>query len=179
MTMTEREFIQLVNKWDHIAREQCGLQLGSLDGITISPRARKWLGQCRYYLEDIYTEKHCRLVFSKALLQLPTESIVNTVVHELCHMVRYTRRHDAYWREACNTMTKNFPYLELDVRATKEETILFNKALPKRKVYKLICPTCGHVWKYYRLCDTVKHTSQGHCRCPECDTKLTVEEGRE
>lgn len=179
MTMTEKEFIQLVTEWYHYAKDKCGLQLGSLDEVAISPRARKWLGQCSYYLDDVDTEKHCRLVFSKALLQLPIEAIVNTVVHELCHMVRFARSHDNYWWDACNTMMKAFPNLKLDVCATKEETVLFYKALPKRKVYKLTCPTCGHVWKYYRLGKTVKYALQGQCRCPKCNTKLIVEEGRE
>lgn len=179
MTMTERELIQLVHKWEHIARMRCGLKLGSLDEIEISSHARNWLGQCRFRMNFITGEKNCKLVFSKALLQLPEEYITNTIVHEICHMVLYSRSHDSYWWKACNTMMENYSYLKLAVLATKEETALFNKALPKRKVYLVKCPTCGHVWKYYRLCRTVEHAAQGFCTCSKCNTKLIVEEGRE
>jgi predicted SprT family Zn-dependent metalloprotease len=179
MAMTEKEFIQLVYKWDEIARMRCGLELGSLNGIEISSRARNWLGQCKFCLNCATAEKNCKLVFSKALLQLPTAYIVNTIVHEICHMVKYSRSHDAYWRKACNRMMKDYPSLNLNVTATKEETTLFKKALPKRKVYLVKCPTCSHVWKFYRRCPTVEQTAQGFCTCSKCGTKLIVEEGRE
>lgn len=171
---SEVELKRQAVRWYFLCKEQVGLDLGELDGIEVSPRARNWLGRCVSKQRWDATDKHCLLQFAKALLYLPDEYIVNTIVHEICHMVEGSRNHDHLWKEAGEQVNTVFPYVRIEVYATPEETRLFNKQLPPRKEYRVHCEGCGHVYKFHRKTRFVKAVLENggkgwHCSCGSSD----------
>lgn len=176
--MEKVEVVAAVNEWMQRV-EAAGLPLYSLVEVKFSPRARNWLGACERSYYPRSQRGECILKFATALLELPDSEVINVIVHEILHMIVNSSGHGHVWMEGASRMMERYPQLSITVVANQKASIEFAKALPKRKVYRITCPKCGKVWKYYHKCDVVKHAEAGYCYCPRCKSTLIVEEAKE
>ena len=87
--------------------------------------SNKRLGQCRYSKKEIGLSK-------KSALILSFDENMNTILHEIAHVLTIGHGHDEVWKEKCREIgckDERCADVNLDILAK----------------YKGICPTCGHL----------------------------------
>lgn len=156
--------------------------LAELNAIDIHPntisawkvsRAVRFWGQCSYMTRSrSYTIK-----ISQTLLDddAPVKALKETILHELIHAVDGCLDHGYKWTALVRKVNQTYGY---DIRQTDsyEEKGFEKDPMDAQYKYHLTCEKCGHVYRYARMCSTIKavQAHKAHCACGSRDFKIIV-----
>lgn len=166
MKSPRKEIVKMKNL-ETYARE-C---LAELNAIDIYPNAisewkvsravSRW-GMCSYK-----TRSHVYSIsISKVLLadNAPVKGLKETIIHELLHAVDGCLDHGYKWTALVNKVNRSYGY------AIQQSDDFEHKGFdtnPMDALYKyhITCESCGRVYRYGRMCSTVKAVEQRKARC--------------
>lgn len=129
--------------------------------VSINGRLTKTLGRVRYVsinskIEPIGVE------FSRQFIETASDTSISDVIkHEAAHLITAERTHinhghDAYFKAVCaevGTTNDGCSYRVENIKAIKYK-------------YTIICPNCGEIGGYDRMCKTVREIK--YCSCKRC-----------
>lgn len=150
--------------------EAIGISCGNIQEVKVNNRYTRKFGSATY---NRYTESYV-LQFNPGLLNdaNPDYSLDSTILHELLHTCKDCMDHGSRWKRYAAMVKKAYGY-DIARTSTYEEKRIVPGTMKEREYkYKLECKHCGVVWKYKRMCPTVKHWKW--MRCGRCDGKLTL-----
>lgn len=137
--------------------------------VKLNGRLTRTLGRVRWLEKEDGEIELIDIEFSKQLLETASDrSIRDVILHEAAHLIAFKRTgiqhgHDSYFKAICaelgTTNDKCSGYVET-VKAVKYK-------------YTIVCPNCGVLGGYNRMCKTVRNISA--CSCKKCNSnKLKV-----
>lgn len=141
--------------------------------IAINGRLTQTLGRCFYTRKNGVLEPS-KLEFSRQFLETSTdECIISVIYHECAHALTALRTgephgHDAVFKATCARIGCTNDGAKTTVERTVEKETLYK--------YIVICPKCGVLGGYNRMCKTLREISQ--CRCKDCHSKITYQQTR-
>lgn len=156
--------------------------LAELNAIDIHPntisawkvsRAVRFWGQCSCTVRTrAYTIK-----ISQTLLadDAPVKALKETILHELLHAVDGCLDHGDKWTALVRKVNQTYGYSIRQVDGYEEKG--FDKdPMDAQYKYHLTCEKCGHVYRYARMCSTIKavQAHKAHCSCGSRDFKIIV-----
>ena len=103
----------------------------------------------------------CRISISKYLRD---EDLMNTLYHEVLHAIKGAKGHGKLWQKAAKDVEKHYGY-----KITRcSNRNLYNEDGKKLKTedlyrYKIVCPHCGHEYKYMRKTNGIKNPQDYSC----------------
>lgn len=134
-------------------------------------RAVSFWGQCVYTGRTrTYTIK-----ISKTLLDdnAPVKALKETILHELIHAVDGCLNHGYKWTMLVNKVNSAYGY---DIRQTDgyKHKGFETDPMDAQYKYRLTCEGCGHVYRYARMCSTIKSAvaHKATCSCGSKNFKL-------
>ena len=133
--------------------------------IRINGRLTRTLGRVRYTKLSDNTIEPLDIEFSKQFLETASDaSIKDVILHEAAHLIVAKRTkvhhgHDAYFKKVCAEL------------GTKRDGYAGEVELVKTVKYKytIICPNCGEIGGYNRMCKTIKEIN--YCTCKKCGSR--------
>lgn len=126
----------------------------------------KYYGFCKYqYKKSNKDNKYnCTIKINRFLLNNGTnDEIINTLIHELIHAIKYPNNngHNKTWNNLSDIIGSKLGYKISRLAHYSSNTL---KPAETYK-YKVACCECGKVWKFKRMCNTVKHPENWTCNC--------------
>lgn len=143
------------------------------EGLNILPinavkyiRTASIYGKCRKYgtvAADIYISAMC----------LENDTVlINTVIHEICHAIPYSKGHDELWKNAAKKAGEIFK-VEITEEGTQEEYKLVKGYIEKQYKYAIVCPCCGILKKAKTANNKVIKNPQKY-KCGKCGSDLYI-----
>ncbi len=120
-----------------IGKEKVKEQMREVIKVGISPRATKRNGCCKR------RNNKCIIEVSKKLFSVNDKEMITTLIHEILHTFRDTKRHDYKWTYYANKITNNTEYKITRTRTIEGCEIPYN--------WKITCLGCGNVWKQQKI----------------------------
>ena len=140
--MNEREVISLTYKLYQKMLEE-GYPLKRLNGVKIS-RARSFFGKCTFLQEFGFREVN--ITITKMAIVGGYDEVKNTILHELCHACcEIGDGHGAKWKLYARKVSREF---NTNITIEREENEAERKYLDDTTKYRVVCDTCGYVYKY-------------------------------
>lgn len=158
-----------VNKLLEKAKSQAssvGIKLGNIDPeVIINKRAKTWFGRCK----RVQGKYNYQIELNSLLLNSNEENIMNVLVHEILHTVKYCMNHGAIWTINAKIMNMEFGY---DISTTTSYSQLGIKS-PKAK-YTIKCKGCGLVDYRYRKSKVITNINKYKCKTCKSSLLLTT-----
>ena len=127
---------------------------GNVLEIVVNTRAGSRWGQCRKIPSGYSININADLLNEKNA----EEGLINTLLHELIHTCPNCMNHGEIWKNYAARVYRRYGY---DVKRTSsaEDKGVVEKTVGRKEDYKYFCKCekCGYVWKYKRMCDTVRY----------------------
>lgn len=120
-------------------------------------------------------------------LKDPIDTVKNTIYHEIAHMLQFEdvirngdlivsyagfrwknpyvkiSSHGPEWKRYADRISRG---LNLDPPITRTSATPEGSEMQKGAgKYQLKCDQCGHIYNYYRMCDTIRHAMANHEHC--------------
>lgn len=139
----------------------CGIKPGRISGVSVNFRAKRW-GICKL---DRLTGT-CSIEISSRLLapDTPYKSLLETVLHELCHTIRGGAGHTGAWKRAVTILNQTYGYNIKRVNSAEEKGVDESEDENSYR-YELQCEKCGQVFRRRKRCPLVEHPERYRCRC--------------
>lgn len=160
------------------------LELGIIDDWAYS-RAKLYLfksytawgkAYCGRTANFNYYDADPWICLNEVFLQDPTKAII-TLVHEVCHLDRYSKGHDNRWKRNFQLLGSYFGVKKFTRCSSNEDIGLEFPQRQSKTDYKygLKCSICGYVWKYKTNCDAIKHPENyRHNKCSKTKTLVSI-----
>ena len=105
------------------------------------------------------------IVLNEMLANYSDDQIRKIIVHEVAHAVCPWEHHSELWRNTADSIGQKWGYKTERLNTDEELCADIAKMNEEKNPYKyeLYCPKCGAVWKYKRMCKSVKHPENYWC----------------
>ena len=147
-----------------------GIYPNAISEWKVSRAVSRW-GMCSYKVRaHAYT-----ISISKTLLDdnAPVKGLKETILHELIHAVDGCLNHGYKWTTLVNKVNNAYGY---DIQQTDdfEHKGFENDPMDSVYKYRLTCEGCGHIYRYARMCSTIKSAvaHKATCSCGSKNFKL-------
>ena len=141
----------------------CGIELKEIVDVKINTTSKRTWGWCKPI-----NKGECIIEIADVLLNEEyKEDLLNVMIHEILHAGVGAVGHGKVWKEYADRI--NTVYGIQITRCNSRKNIKRDENIYK---HKLICTSCGYVWKYIRSTYSVRYPQK--CKCPFCKTK-TIE----
>ena len=106
------------------------------------------------------------IIINKVLLtdDAPVKGLKETILHELLHAVDGCLNHGYKWTTLVNKVNSTYGY-EIQQTDDFEHKGFETDPMDAQYKYRLTCEGCGHVYKYSRMCSTIKSACNHKARC--------------
>lgn len=112
------------------------------------------------------------ILLSEYILKNKAE-VRQTLVHEFGHFVSFGCHHDYLWKTRSDKIGEKWGIEVSRLTYSPELSEISKEKSPYK--YALKCVKCGHLWKYKRLCDAVKHPEKWrHNKCSSSEPLVTI-----
>lgn len=128
--------------------------------VKINGRLTATLGRVRWLRENGNITP-IDIEFSKLMVETASdETIKETILHEAAHLIAIERSgvdhgHDSYFKSICAELGTTNDGCYASIEAVKSIKYKYN----------LVCPKCGIIGGYSRMCKAVKHPELYRCKC--------------
>lgn len=144
------------------ACETCGVKLSH--PVRFNSRLKTTLGRVVSHICYDYVTAD-RIEFNENFIKTATaDQVRDTVLHECGHYIVIQRTHELHHHDA--TFKAVCAELGLSSNAAKAAVDLDESNTPAPPKYEVICPKCGVIDGYYRMCKTLKVID--FCTCGKC-----------
>ncbi len=137
--------------------------------VRINARLTRTLGRVKHLQKLDGTIEPTEIEFSKQFVETATDKCIKDVIlHEAAHLVVAERTHishghDSYFKSVCAELGTE--------RNGYAGAVEYAKAVKYK--YTVICPNCGEIGGYNRMCKTIREIK--YCSCKRCgSTQLRV-----
>ena len=130
--------------------------------FTVNTRAKTRLGVCQKKGDKYLIEIASALLDEKTDEQL----LYDTLFHEILHTCRGCMNHTGRWKELAQRVNAA---CGCNITRTADGNILPDSLVRKPK-YRVICPSCGEVYKRYKRSPLID--DPGRYRCGKCKSSL-------
>jgi len=130
--------------------------------ISINARLTRTLGRVTHVNKFDGTIEPTKVEFSKQFVENSTDKCIKDVIlHEAAHLIVAKRTHishghDAYFKKVCAELGTE--------RDGYAGTVEYTNTIKYK--YTIICPNCGEIGGYNRMCKTVREIK--YCSCKRC-----------
>ena len=151
-----------------------GISYGPIESVKVNNRLTACWGRCRYSKR---TGKYS-IDFSKDIMQddMEYEATMNTIIHEFLHAGPNRMCHTGEWKRLANLVNREFPQFHISRCTSAEEKGVAERVKTYR--YEVVCPVCGHSWKYQRAGRVVRAMKRNpnSCTCACGNKRLILNE---
>lgn len=140
----------------------CGIELREIVDVKINTRSKRTWGWCKPS-DDGFIIEIAEVLLNKEY----KEDLLNTMLHEILHTGVDAVGHGKVWKEYAERIRSIYG-IKIN-RCDSRPNVKRDESIYR---HKLICTSCGHIWKYTKSCTAVRYPSR--CTCPFCKTK-TIE----
>lgn len=155
-------------------------RLDALTGMDITKTVKiSSTGRCTnrrgVYKATVYQSgklENEKIIISNFVFSDPMEEFMNTIRHEYAHaMAAHIHRrtklgHGPEWKECCEIVGCK---AEQYAQCSEAQKATIKARESKTQGYILHCKSCGHEWKYKKMCKTLKGIQSGvKYKCPHC-----------
>ncbi|MBR0420296.1 MAG: hypothetical protein IJI66_14135 [Erysipelotrichaceae bacterium] len=139
-----RDIWEIYNDAYNIVEECCGYGIiGNIADVVVNYRATRRWGCCK--CRTSHGKKEYTIEISNRILNedVPYNSVLSTMVHELLHATEGTKGHKGLWLKRANLVMRKHPELSI-TRCTNSEYFNLENNI-ERKEYKFACECerCG------------------------------------
>jgi len=144
----------------------CGITVGNVESVNVNTRAKRRWGCSKYKNGNFTIEISDRLLAD----EVPYNSALTTMVHELLHCDVDKRSHTGEWKRCAEIVNQRYPYLNIKRTTSPEEKGIDEEPTRVRHEdfkYFIKCCDCGRVHKYKRASKvvTLVLSQPGSCKC--------------
>lgn len=142
--------------------------------LTISKRAKKRFGQCRFYNGEAYEINISEFLLDENITP-DEDALKNTIIHEILHALTPGEHHSGEWKRLANLVTRRSGGKYNVKRTTSYEEKGIDRQKVQRPVkirYILECVKCRKQYKHQRKGKAVKHPEW--FRCGKCRGNLEL-----
>jgi len=134
--------------------DDLNIPYGNVLEIVINTRAGKRWGQCKKISSGYSININADLLREEN----DEAGLINTLLHELLHTCPNCMNHGECWKRYAAMINRRYGY---DVKRTSsaEEKGVVIRNVGRKEEYKYFCKCekCGYVWRYKRMCETVRN----------------------
>lgn len=163
--MDKLKLNEMYNESIRIWGEVIGKQVKTRYKLVISDTKRKY-GVCKHRLHEIHLSEY-------ALSAMPPEKTMNTLLHEVLHMIFPGEGHKGNWLKYSNKFNKtNYSKLYGEIKRTTEHSEELKEKIKQDSKYLIVCTNKNCGIEFHRLKESklVTHTEKYHCGT--CGSKL-------
>ena len=155
--------IQCMNELDRI-----GIPYGNVIDVTINTRAKKRWGQCRKVPGGFTININVVLLDEKN----DVDGLRNTIFHELLHTCPDCWNHGTQWKAYAAMIHRELGYNIQRTSSAEEKGVITEPETERTPKYQIVCNSCGHIWKRYKMCKAIKRIE--NFRCGYCNGRLSA-----
>ena len=145
-----------------------GIEPGKIVDISINYRATTRWGQCkkRYGLYSIN--------INHRILEDDTDvkAVKDTIIHEILHTCPNCWNHGREWQRLANIMNRKYGYEISRTGSCEDFGIDREEYAESHAKYRIVCTSCGNVYRKQRACKVTKHPE--YFRCGKCGGSLRL-----
>lgn len=134
---------------------------------------------------EIRNGKPWRIALNKVLFECPENEFYDVIRHEYAHAanaILYGKRgHNETWKEICRKIGSTpLAHVPESYELHKRLEAITTARRQNNVEYRIVCPHCGHVHCYQRMCVTVHAYYNGNILgCPYCGKKFSINTNKE
>lgn len=142
----------------------CNIPYWKVTSVTINTRAKNRWGLCKYSrITNTYSIEISRRLLAD---DVPHESALGTMVHELLHAHRNHMSHTGEWKRCAEIINKRFPKLNIKRCSSAAELgVKDEQGRAEAAKYIITCSHCGQKSYYMRKSRVVQLIQSGSLRC--------------
>ena len=145
-----------------------GIPVRTIRKVRVNNSIR-YYGRCMLYRKD---DTIADITISNMTLANGSESIKNTIIHELVHAsLPIDENHGKQFRELAKNVSKIY---HTDIKQYGDKTKETEEFRKQQYKYKVTCKQCGSTWYYIRKTKFVTCPQLYQCRCGSNDFTVEV-----